>query len=110
MHHDFRLSSIEELQRQWQRAEELGAAVLNYRTDDDGGPLYVLADPRRTSLLHSRRFGVANPDIRICRAAHAGAGLVSERWQSGDERCLGRGERCPTGAWAALVQLVRGRL
>jgi hypothetical protein len=45
MHHDFRVPSLEELQRQRQRAEELGATLLYDRTDDDGEPLYVLADP-----------------------------------------------------------------
>ena len=45
MHHDFRVPSIEELQRQRQRAEELGATLLYDRTDDDSEPLYVLADP-----------------------------------------------------------------
>jgi len=44
MHHDFRVSSIEELQRQRQRAEELGATLLYDRTDDSE-PLYVFADP-----------------------------------------------------------------
>jgi catechol-2,3-dioxygenase len=45
MHHDFRVPSIEELQRQRQRAEELGATLLYDRADDDCEPLYVLADP-----------------------------------------------------------------
>lgn len=45
MHHDFRVPSIEELQRQRQRAEELGATLIYDRTVDDGEPLYVLADP-----------------------------------------------------------------
>jgi len=45
MHHDFRVPSIEELQRQRQRAEELGATLLYDRADDDSEPLYVLADP-----------------------------------------------------------------
>ena len=45
MHHDFRVPSIEELQRQRQRAEELGATLLYDRTDNVGEPLYVLADP-----------------------------------------------------------------
>jgi catechol 2,3-dioxygenase-like lactoylglutathione lyase family enzyme len=45
MHHDFRVPSIEELQRQRQRAEELGATLLYDRTGDDSEPLYVLADP-----------------------------------------------------------------
>ena len=45
MHHDFRVPDIEELRRQRRRAEELGATLLYDRTDDDGEPLYVLADP-----------------------------------------------------------------
>jgi catechol 2,3-dioxygenase-like lactoylglutathione lyase family enzyme len=45
MHHDFRVPSIEDLQRQRQRAEELGATLLYDRADDDDEPLYVLADP-----------------------------------------------------------------
>jgi hypothetical protein len=45
MHHDFRVASVDELHRQRQRAEELGATLLYDRTDDDGEPLYVLADP-----------------------------------------------------------------
>jgi catechol-2,3-dioxygenase len=44
MHHDFRVPNIEELHRQRQRAEELGANLLYDRTDD-GEALYVLADP-----------------------------------------------------------------
>jgi catechol 2,3-dioxygenase-like lactoylglutathione lyase family enzyme len=45
MHHDFRVPNTAELRCQRQRAEELGAIVLYDRTDDDGEPLYVLADP-----------------------------------------------------------------
>ena len=48
---------IEDLQRQRQRAEELGATVLYDRTDDDGEPLYVLAGLGRPSFgasLHPR--------------------------------------------------------
>jgi catechol 2,3-dioxygenase-like lactoylglutathione lyase family enzyme len=45
MHHDFRVASREELIRQRQRAEELGATLLYDRTDDADEPLYVLADP-----------------------------------------------------------------
>jgi len=45
MHHDFLVPSIEELQHQRRRAEELGATLLYDRTDDDTEPLYVLADP-----------------------------------------------------------------
>lgn len=45
MHHDYRVHSVEELQRQRRRAEELGATLLYDRTADLGEPLYVLADP-----------------------------------------------------------------
>ena len=45
MHHDFRVSSIAELERQRQRAEDLGATLLYYRSHDKGEPLHVLADP-----------------------------------------------------------------
>lgn len=45
MHHDFRVSSVEELERQRRRAEELGAKLLHDRSADAGEPLYVLADP-----------------------------------------------------------------
>jgi hypothetical protein len=45
MHHDFRVPTMDELQRQRQRAEELGATLLYDRTDDVDEPLYVLADP-----------------------------------------------------------------
>ena len=45
MHHDFRVSSVAELEEQGRRAEELGAVVLYDRSDDEVEPLYVLADP-----------------------------------------------------------------
>ena len=45
MHHDFRVSSVAELEEQRRRAEELGAVLLYDRSDDEGEPLYVLADP-----------------------------------------------------------------
>jgi hypothetical protein len=45
MHHDYRVPDTEELQRQRQRAEDLGATLLYDRTDDDDEPLYVLAGP-----------------------------------------------------------------
>jgi catechol 2,3-dioxygenase-like lactoylglutathione lyase family enzyme len=45
MHMDFAVPAVEDLQRHRRRAEELGAKVLFDRTDDDGEPLYVLADP-----------------------------------------------------------------
>ena len=45
MHVDFTVSSVEELQRQRERAESLGAEVLLDRTADADEPLYVFADP-----------------------------------------------------------------
>jgi catechol 2,3-dioxygenase-like lactoylglutathione lyase family enzyme len=45
MHHDFRVSSVADLERQRQRAEDLGATLLYDRSHDDDEPLYVLADP-----------------------------------------------------------------
>lgn len=45
MHHDFRVSSVAELEEQRRRAEELGAVLLYDRSADEGEPLYVFADP-----------------------------------------------------------------
>ena len=45
MHHDFRVPDVEELRRQRDRAEDLGATLLYDRSDEAGEPLYVLADP-----------------------------------------------------------------
>ncbi|MDQ1618282.1 MAG: hypothetical protein QOE19_851 [Actinomycetota bacterium] len=45
MHLDFTVSSVHELQRQRERAESLGAQLLQDRTDDSTEPLYVFADP-----------------------------------------------------------------
>lgn len=45
MHHDFRVASVDELERQRRRAEELGATLVYDRTADSEEPLYVLADP-----------------------------------------------------------------
>ena len=45
MHLDLRVPTAEALETQRRRAEELGATLLHDRTDDDGEPLYVLADP-----------------------------------------------------------------
>jgi catechol 2,3-dioxygenase-like lactoylglutathione lyase family enzyme len=45
MHHDFRVPDVEEIKRQRQRAEDLGATLLYDRTEDEGEPLYVFADP-----------------------------------------------------------------
>lgn len=45
MHLDFRVATVEELERHRTRAEELGGRVLYDRTQDEGEPLYVMADP-----------------------------------------------------------------
>lgn len=45
MHCDFRVPTVEELQRHRRRAEELGATLVLDRTEDPEEPLYVLADP-----------------------------------------------------------------
>lgn len=45
MHMDFRVPTVEELERHRERAESLGARLLHDRSGDEGEPLYVLADP-----------------------------------------------------------------
>ena len=45
MHLDLTVPSREDLERQRDRAEALGARLLLDRTDDPDEPLYVLADP-----------------------------------------------------------------
>jgi catechol 2,3-dioxygenase-like lactoylglutathione lyase family enzyme len=45
MHHDFRVPTVDALERHRGRAEELGATVLYDRSADEVEPLYVLADP-----------------------------------------------------------------
>ena len=45
LHIDYAVPTVEELQRQRQRAEALGAKLLLDRTDEEAEPLYVLADP-----------------------------------------------------------------
>jgi len=45
MHLDFRVPTVDELERHRQRAEELGATLLLNRTEESGEPLFVLADP-----------------------------------------------------------------
>ncbi|WP_328327557.1 VOC family protein [Kribbella sp. NBC_00382] len=45
MHLDFAVPTLDELERHKQRAEDLGATVLLDRTEEEGEPLYVLADP-----------------------------------------------------------------
>ena len=45
MHLDFRVPTIEELERHRKRAEALGARLMSDRSQDEDEPLYVLADP-----------------------------------------------------------------
>lgn len=45
LHVDYAVPDLDELQRHRKRAEELGAELLFDRTDTEGEPLYVLADP-----------------------------------------------------------------
>jgi catechol-2,3-dioxygenase len=44
MHMDFKVPTVDELERHRGRAEKLGARVLHDRSHDEGEPLYVLAD------------------------------------------------------------------
>jgi len=37
--------TVEELERHRRRADELGATLLHDRSQDEGEPLYVMADP-----------------------------------------------------------------
>lgn len=45
MHMDFKVPTVEDLERHRERAETLGARLLYDRSRDEGEPLYVLADP-----------------------------------------------------------------
>jgi len=45
LHLDTVVESVEQLERQRQRAEELGARTMLDRSDDPEEPLYVLVDP-----------------------------------------------------------------
>jgi catechol 2,3-dioxygenase-like lactoylglutathione lyase family enzyme len=45
MHMDFKVRTTDELERHRERAEQLGARLLYDRAQDEGEPLYVLADP-----------------------------------------------------------------
>ena len=45
MHMDFCVPTAEDLERHRRRAERLGAALLYDRAQDEGEPLYVMADP-----------------------------------------------------------------
>ena len=45
LHVDFRVPTIEALESNRGRAEELGATLLLDRSDEPGEPLYVFADP-----------------------------------------------------------------
>jgi hypothetical protein len=42
---DFRVPTVDELERHRRRAEDLGASLPLDRTDESAEPLYVLADP-----------------------------------------------------------------
>ena len=45
MHLDFRVATVEDLERHREHAEQLGARLLHDRSLDEGEPLYVLSDP-----------------------------------------------------------------
>ena len=45
MHMDFAVATVEDLERHRERAEALGARLLYDRPQEEGEPLYVLADP-----------------------------------------------------------------
>lgn len=45
MHMDFKVPTVEDLERHREHAEQLGARVLHDRSHDEREPLYVLADP-----------------------------------------------------------------
>lgn len=45
MHMDFEVPTVDDLERHRERAEALGGRLLLDRSDDEGEPLYVLADP-----------------------------------------------------------------
>lgn len=45
MHMDFKVPTVEELERHREHAEGLGARLLHDRSEDEDEPLYVLADP-----------------------------------------------------------------
>ena len=45
MHMDFRVPTVEDLEHHRKHAEQLGASLLYDRSQEDGEPLYVLADP-----------------------------------------------------------------
>jgi Glyoxalase-like domain len=60
MHLDFTVSSLQELQRQREHAESLGAHLLLDRRDEPGEPLYVLADPS------GHPFCISSLDRALC--------------------------------------------
>jgi hypothetical protein len=45
MHMDFKVPTVDDLERHREHAEALGARLLYDRSQDEGEPLYVLADP-----------------------------------------------------------------
>jgi hypothetical protein len=66
MHMDFKVSTVEELERHRARAEELGAKVLYDRSQDDGEPLYVMADPPGTLSVCSFSSTACAPQLPRC--------------------------------------------
>jgi catechol-2,3-dioxygenase len=45
MHMDFAVPTVDDLERHREHAEQLGARLVYDRSQDEGEPLYVLADP-----------------------------------------------------------------
>jgi catechol-2,3-dioxygenase len=45
MHMDFKVPTVEDLERHREHAEQLGGRLLHDRSRDEGEPLYVIADP-----------------------------------------------------------------
>ena len=45
MHMDSKVPTVEDLERTREHAEELGARLLYDRSEDEGEPLYVMAEP-----------------------------------------------------------------
>ena len=45
MHLDFKVPTVDDLERHRRRAENLGTRLLHDRSDDEDEPLHVLADP-----------------------------------------------------------------
>jgi Glyoxalase-like domain len=110
MHLDFTVSSLDELQRQRQRAESLGAQLLLDRTDDSNEPLYVLADPQaiRSASSSPDLVNPRLPSSLICRDA----GTVESRigavcWRELRDPSSARSSLPGESSWVVGRQLVR---